>query len=109
MARKNVTYKVVDYWLTLQALHGGPNCCCPEYIRVQLRLARSSYRRQYRNLKRGVASNIADIVTTNNCFQKLHKNPKSSVPAMIDKYSETQLIRHPKGPAKNVASSVLSN
>ena len=58
-------------------------------IHVQLRLARSSYRRQYRNLKRGVASNIADTVTTNNCFQKLHKNPKSPAPAMIDKYSRS--------------------
>ena len=76
----------VEYWTQLQFLHGGPNHC-PIVITQQLRLSKSRYRHQIRQLRREVESNIAEATTLQNCHKQLFKKTKSPAPAMIDGHS----------------------
>ena len=76
----------VEYWTQLQFLHGGPNHC-PVVITQQLRLSKSRYRHQIRQLRREVESNIAEATTLQNCHKQLFKKTKSPAPAMIDGHS----------------------
>ena len=73
----------VDYWVANQHLHGGPNRC-PGFIRLQVRLAKSRYRLQFRRLKREIEINVAENATVRNCFKMLHKSSASPTPAMIE-------------------------
>ena len=82
------SYKTdVDYWLAHQHLYGGPNVC-PAAIRLELRLARSRYRRQFRILKREIEVIVAESVTMDNCFKRLYKSPAPPTPAMIEGHSK---------------------
>lgn len=77
----------VDYWVSVQHLHGGP-ARSSEAVKLQLRLAKSRYRRQIRQLRREVQRNIAESATLKNCHKKLFKKNKVPAPAMIDGYSK---------------------
>ena len=76
----------IDYWLQLQFLHGGPNLC-PPFIRQQVCISRSRYRRQFRLLRREIEYNLANSTTLNNCFKRMFRHPKSPTPAYIEGYS----------------------
>ena len=76
----------VDYWLQLQFLNGGPGRC-GEFIKMQLRITKSNYRRQLRQLRREIEVNIAESTTITNCFRRLTKPAKSPKPAIIDGHS----------------------
>ena len=76
----------VDYWVQVQFVNGGPNRC-PQFIRQQLRMSRSRYRRQFRHLRREIAINLANSTTTNNCFKRMFRHPKSPTPALIEGHS----------------------
>ena len=60
----------VDFWLQTQFTQGGPNHCT-SFVRLQLRLARSQFRRQVRILRREIQNSIAEHVTVNNCHKTL--------------------------------------
>ena len=86
----------VDYWLQVQFLNGGPQQC-NHLIRQRLRLAKSRYRREFRNLKREISVNIAEATTVRNCFNRLLRNPKTPTPAIIDGCStnaQPEMWRH---------------
>ena len=76
----------VEYWTQVQFTQGGPTRCHP-FIRSQLRLAKSRYRRQHRSLKREIEINIAETVTKKNCFHKLFPKYKAPTPPSIDGHS----------------------
>ena len=77
----------VDYWTQIQFFKGGPTRC-PPFICLQLRLAKSRYRRQFRVLKREAEVNTAEKVTVSNCFRQLFNKTKPPSPAMIDGHSK---------------------
>ena len=84
---KMATYQnEVDYWVTMQQLHGGPRRCS-EFVNVQLRRAKSAYRRQIRHLRREVQVNIAESTTVKNCHKHLFGKTKTPAPALIDGFS----------------------
>ena len=66
----------VDYWITMQQFHGGPRRC-PNFLNVQLQLAKSAYRRQIRHLRREVEVNIAESTTVRNCHKHLFSKVKT--------------------------------
>lgn len=74
----------VDYWVQVQFLHGGPNIC-PPFVRQQVQMARSCYRRQFQLLRREIEFNIANSMTLNNCFNHMFRHPKSPSPAFIER------------------------
>ena len=69
----------VDYWTTMTQLHGGPRRC-PSFIKLQLRLAKSAYRRQIRQLRRELQVNIAQSTTVRNCHKHLFGKTKHPHP-----------------------------
>ena len=83
------SYKTdVDYWLGVQFMHGGPRRCS-SFVKQQLRLSKSRYRRQFRNLRREIETNIAESVTLKNCHRQLFKKPKTAPPTMIEGHSRS--------------------
>ena len=76
----------VEYWTQLQFLHGGPNNC-PPIIKQQLRLSKSRYRHQIRQLRREIEVKLAEKTTLRNCHKQLFKKTKSPAPAMIEGHS----------------------
>ena len=78
----------VDYWLQVQFINGGPTRCS-SFVRQQLLLSKSRYRRQFRNLKREIEVNIAESITLANCHRQLFKKPRTAPPAMLDGHSRS--------------------
>ena len=84
------TYKdTVDFWLQTRFLEGGPNSCSL-YVRNQLRRARSQYKRQLRQRRREIATNVADYLTERNCHKMLFKAGKVATPAIINGHNREE-------------------
>ena len=75
-----------DYWVQQQFLHGGP-ARCGSFIKQQVLISKSRYRRQLRALRREIEVNVAETTTLQNCFKRVIKHSKPAPPAMIEGYS----------------------
>ena len=73
----------VNYWLSVQLLNRGPNGCHPT-IRHCVRAAKSQYKRNIRNLRREISQNVADHVTSKNCYRVLFNKHRKSSSAIIE-------------------------
>ena len=67
----------VNYWLSVQLLNGGPNGCHPT-IRHCVRAAKSQYKRNIRTLRHEISQNVADHVTSKNCYKFLFRKFEKS-------------------------------
>ena len=94
----------VDYLVQLQFLQGGPNMCS-DSLTQQLRLAKSRYRNQIRQLRREVKQNIAENITLRNCHKQLHPKAKTPTPALIDGHSRNAQPHMWRGHFKEVFSA----
>ena len=73
----------VDFWLQTQFVQGGPHHCS-QFVRLQLRLARSQFRRQLRILRREISDNVADHITIHNCHRVMFGKTKVTTPHIIN-------------------------
>ncbi len=78
----------VNRWLTLQAIEGGPTRCS-SFVRQQLRLARSRYRRELRCLRREIEVNVAEHITTQNCYNTLFRKDRVIQPSIINGHNKS--------------------